>query len=161
MLLVAIIPLLAVSKDSEIATDAFSLAYVHVREETPNSCTSPFVQEMYTEGRSLGCRVMRQVARFGIAGTVALKEIPADGDLGGVVLIHARQAAIASTCEDKRDPIERQRGGNVIDPRNVTPFRMKERKSNRTCSCEPWARLVQVFAPFHLNPFTSNSLASE
>lgn len=104
MLLVAIVPPFAVSKDSEIATDALSLAYVHVREETPNSCASPLVQEMHTERRSLGGGVMGQVARFGSAGAVALKEIPADGDFGGVVLIHARQSAIASTCGVKGIP---------------------------------------------------------
>lgn len=128
MLLAAIISFLAIPKDSEVPADALALAHVHMREQAPDPCTPPFVQEMHTEGGSLGGGVVRQIACFGRAGAIALEEIPADGDLGRVVLIHARQAAIARTCKRGKNPVERRRGGYVIDPRNVTLFQNERRK---------------------------------
>lgn len=55
------------------------------------------VGKVNTEGSTLRSRVVRQIASFGGVGTVALKEVPADGDLGGVVLVHASKASVAGT----------------------------------------------------------------
>lgn len=41
---------------------------------------------------------MRKVAILGGIRTIALQEIPADSNLGGIVLVHARLAAVAGTC---------------------------------------------------------------
>jgi hypothetical protein len=48
---------------------------------------------------------MGEIARVCGVGTVALEEVPADGDLRWVMLIKACQAATASTCKNSRKEV--------------------------------------------------------
>jgi hypothetical protein len=44
---------------------------------------------------------MRELAGVGVVGAVALKEVPADGDLRCIVLVHACQTTATGTCKIK------------------------------------------------------------
>lgn len=66
-------------------------------EWTVIAVAASVVGKMYTKRRALRCWIMRQLAVVGVVGTVALQEVPTDGDLGRVMLIHACQATTAGT----------------------------------------------------------------
>lgn len=98
MLLVTVIPFLAIPEHREITTHTVTLAYIDMREHAPYPGAPPFVEEVDAERCPLGCRIMRQIARLRGASAIALQKVPAYRDLGGVMLIHARQSASARTC---------------------------------------------------------------
>lgn len=97
MLLVTVQALLAVSQNREIAAHALPRTHIHMRKGAFLARAPPLVEEMQAEGCALRGRVVREVAGIGRVRAVVLKEVPADGDLGGVVLIHACEATATST----------------------------------------------------------------
>lgn len=98
MLLVAIKALFAVPQDRKVPTDTLAPPDVDVREEATAARAAPLVEKVNTYRRPLGCRVVRQLTSLGRVGATVLQKVPADGDLGRVVLIHACEAAVAGTC---------------------------------------------------------------
>lgn len=98
MLLVAVEALFAVAEHREVAADTLTLAYAHVGEGAVGAVTPTVISKVHAERRAFWSRIVRESTSFRCVGTVALQEVPADGDLGGIVLIHASQATIASTC---------------------------------------------------------------
>lgn len=101
VLLITIQPLFAVAEDSKVSADPFPFTDIHVREETAASCTTTFVEEVDAKRCTFGCRIMGELTSFGGVGTRVLKEIPANGNLGRVMLVHACEPAVASTCGSK------------------------------------------------------------
>lgn len=97
VLLVAVEPALTVAEHGKVAADALARADVDVRERTCRARAAALVEEVQTERGAFRRGVVGEVARLGGVGAVALQKVPADGDLGGVVLIQAGEAAAAGT----------------------------------------------------------------
>lgn len=95
MLLITVQPLFAVTQDCKVSANPFAFTDVDMREETPASCATALVEKMNTERRAFRCGIMRELASFGSLGTRVLKKVPADGNLGWVMLVHAGESAIA------------------------------------------------------------------
>ena len=89
MRLLTVKSLRTISQHSEITTNAVSLANTDMRERTVLPGTATVIGKMNAERGTLRGGIMWEVASFSIVGTIALKEVPADGYLGWVVLIHA------------------------------------------------------------------------
>ena len=102
MLLVAIEALLAVAKHRKVAADPLSRPDADVRERAIRTCATPVVGEVHAKWRALRRRIVRERAGFGGVRAGALQEGPADGDLGGIVLVHAREATVARSCVGQR-----------------------------------------------------------
>lgn len=60
--------------------------------------TATVVGEMYTKWHALRCRIVGQLTGVGVVGAVALQEVPAYGDLGCIMSVHARKTAATGTC---------------------------------------------------------------
>ena len=102
VLLVAVDALVAVAKDGKVATDALAYADADVRERAADTGAAAVVGEVYAKWRALRRRIVRERAGFGGVRAGALQEGPADGDLGGIVLVHAREATVARSCVGQR-----------------------------------------------------------
>ena len=98
MLLVAIESLLTETEHSKVTTDTLPCTDVDVRERAANSGTSAFVEKVDTKWSPFRSRIVGEVARRGSTAASTLKEVPADSNLGGIMLIHASQATIAGSC---------------------------------------------------------------
>ena len=61
------------------------------------------VGKVHAEWRALRSGIVGEIAAVSSVGTLALKKVPADGDLGRVVLIHACEATRARPCKVKSD----------------------------------------------------------
>lgn len=80
-----------------------TLTDIDMREKTALPGAASIVGEVDTERGTFGSWIVREVARFSSTCTVALKIVPADGDLGRVMSIRACKATTASTCEKERE----------------------------------------------------------
>lgn len=99
MLFVAIKSFFAIPKYGEIAADSMAGTHTDVRKWTFVASAATVVGEMYTQWCTLGCRFMGQLTSVGVVRAIALQEIPTDGDLRRIVLIHACKTTTASTCK--------------------------------------------------------------
>lgn len=92
MLLIAVQSLGTIPKYSKVSAHALTSRYTDMWERTVLPVAAAIVGEVHTERCTLWCWVVRKVAGVGSVGALALEKVPANGDLGRVVLIHARKA---------------------------------------------------------------------
>jgi hypothetical protein len=98
VLLVAVQAFLAITKDSKVTTDTEPRTHIDMRKWTLFAGATTLVQEVKAERRAFRCWVMGKTAGFGSIGTIVLKEVPAYGYLGRIMLIHACQPTVACSC---------------------------------------------------------------
>lgn len=73
-----------------------------MRVRTVRTITTAVIGKVDTERGTFGSGIMREIAGFSGLRTVALKEVPADGDFGWVVLIRTCKATVAGTYRRQR-----------------------------------------------------------
>jgi hypothetical protein len=99
MLLVTVESFVAIPEYGEIAADSMARSHTDVREWTFVASAATVVGKMYTEGCTFRCRVVRERASVNVVGAVALKKVPADSDLGRIMLVHASETTTTGTCK--------------------------------------------------------------
>jgi hypothetical protein len=97
MLLVAVEAFIAIPEYGEVTADSLARTHTDVRERTFVASAATVVGEMYTKRCTLRCRIVRERAGVDGVGAVALKEIPADGDFGRIMLVHASKTTATGT----------------------------------------------------------------
>jgi hypothetical protein len=100
MSLVTVNALGAVSKHCEVTAYTLTSSDFDMRIPTVIPSASALVGKVLAERCSFRCWVMREVACVSCVGTLSFEIVPANGDLGGVMLICARLATIAFACKN-------------------------------------------------------------
>lgn len=99
MLLITVEALVAVSKDGKVTANPMARTHTDVGVWAFVAVAPAVVGKMDAQRSTLRCRVVRELASVDVIGAVALQKVPADGDFGCVVLVHASKTTTASTCE--------------------------------------------------------------
>jgi hypothetical protein len=102
MTVLAVKPTSTIAKHSKVTADSSPGTNPDVGERTLLAGASTPVIEVHAEWCPFRCRIMGELTGVGSLRTVALQKFPANGDLGGVVLIGAGKTTVARPCNAKR-----------------------------------------------------------
>ena len=102
MLLVTLKTGSTVSEHSKVTADALTSTHTDMREQTVVASAAPVVGKVHAERCTLRGGIVGEIASVSGVRTLALKIVPANGNLGGVVLIHASETTGACACKSKR-----------------------------------------------------------